>query len=826
MPNQPTSRFSETAQKILSDSERFALVMAKSLGSEHLLLALASNPGTIAFEILRDYFVTPEKINSATGGLPTQKGGSVLSKDIKNTLKSAFQKAMKYHTPSVDSEHLLLAIASQDQCRAYQALQKMGANPQLIRQQLESFFQNTSDATTEPNTPVEPSDEEAMPGIISAFPPRSSGTKQNLINLFTTDLTLKAKEKKLDVLIGRESELRRISQILVRRLKNNPILTGEAGVGKTAIVEGLAQRIARGEVPRQLADKHILSLDLALLLAGTTYRGQFEERAKRLIDEIVKADNIILFLDEIHTIVGAGAAEGSIDLGHILKPALSRGQLKMIGTTTNEEYRRHIEKDPALERRFQRVVVREPSVEETKEILRGLSPAYEKHHSVRFSPEAIDSAAELAKRYISDRFLPDKAIDLLDEAAAAIQLEPHQMEADNKLQQLEKQRRQANQEHQKAAERFDYEKSAQWRVMEVRLLDEIAKLKSTVPSTSNRATITKEQVAKIVSLMTGIPLNTLSKEERLRLGGLEKKLERYIVGQDEAIKAISSAIRRSFTGISNPKRPLGTFLFLGPTGVGKTELTKVLAREVYGHEDALIKIDMSEFMERHNTSRLVGAPPGYVGFEEAGKLTEQVRRRPYSVILLDEIEKAHPDTFNLLLQIMEDGQLTDAKGQTVSFRHSIVIMTSNIGLGELNRQQAIGYRFDDDLQLETLYEKMRHSVLGQLKDYFQPEFLNRLDEVIVFRPLDKTMIRQIVLLQLEELKGRLNEKGWDLSVDDSAVDFLADKGFDPAFGARPVRRAITQYLETPFSDTIVTQKQLNKKFRVVRSSDKLVLKKV
>ena len=544
------------------------------------------------------------------------------------------------------------------------------------------------------------------------------------------------------------------------------------------------------------------------------------------MDEIIKAGNIILFIDELHTIVGAGAAEGSVDLSHILKPVLSKGRLRLIGATTNDEYRKHIERDPALERRLQRVNVDEPSSEDSIKILHGLKTTYEKHHNVVIEDDAIKAAVDLSKRYISDRFLPDKAIDLIDEAAAATQLEGRQIKISTKLTELEQKRKDAHHEHTKAAESYDYEKAASWRVLEYRYLDEIEKFKLKLPKRTAIRAITREDIAKIVSMWTGVPVSALAKTQQVRLVNLETILKGHIVGQEEAITAISGAIRRSSAGVSAPNRPLGSFVFLGPTGVGKTELARVLAREVFGRDEALIKIDMSEFMERHNISRLVGAPPGYIGYEDAGKLTETVRRQPYSVVLLDEIEKAHPDVFNMLLQIMEDGQLTDAKGRIVNFRNTILIMTSNIGLAEMNRQQAIGFKIKDGSKAENRYEEIKSQVLEQLKDSFRPEFINRLDKAIVFKPLNKDEVKKIVQLQIDRLTGRLLPEGIEIQIDDPAKEFLAEKGFDPEFGARPVRRVITEYIEDPLSELLLTGK-LTKKvpIRILRQGEKLALVK-
>lgn len=826
------NRLSETAQKIVLDCEQIASAMGAGIDTQHLLVSLASNQGTISYEILRELMVTPQRIvyllQNPDFKFKTTTG---VSADFKRVLKTASQKAAVYHTPTVDSEHLLLALVSNKETNAYRVIDGLSIDPKTLRDQIESHFSQIDEALSnlpEDHDAAEEEQEIREGGFMSQFsaePPRPAKPKSAL-DYFTNDLTKEAKSNKLDVVIGREEEIKRMIQILVRRNKNNPILTGEPGVGKTAIVEGLATKIVKGDVPTQLMDKRIVSLDLALLISGTTYRGQFEERAKKLVDEIIKAGNIILFVDEIHTIVGAGAAEGSVDFSHILKPVLAKGKLRMIGATTNDEFRKHIEKDPALERRLQRVDVDEPTVEESIKILTGLKKTYEKHHSVSIDNDAIVAAVDLAKRYISDRFLPDKAIDLIDEAAAATQLEEKQIKISTKLSELEKKRKEAHTEHTRAADSYDYEKAASWRVLEYRYMDEIEKLKAKVPKKKTLRLITREDIARIVSMWTKIPVTALAKTERVRLSNLAEVLKKHIIGQDEAIEVISSAMKRASTGISDPNRPLGSFIFLGPTGVGKTELARVLAREVFGRDEALIKVDMSEFMERHNISRLVGAPPGYVGYDDAGKLTEKVRRQPYSVILLDEIEKAHPDVFNMLLQIMEDGQLTDAKGRVINFRNTVLIMTSNIGLAEMNRQQAIGFKTNDSEQAEHKYNELKVKVLAQLKDHFRPEFVNRLDKTVVFKPLTKEDVKQIVQIQTDKLIWRLVPEGLEIQIEDSAKEFLAEKGFDPQYGARPVRRAITEFIENPLSEMLLSGKlSKDSPIRVLLKGQKLVLVK-
>jgi ATP-dependent Clp protease ATP-binding subunit ClpC len=822
-PDNFINRLSETAKKILTDSELFARTMNSGLDTQHLLAGLANNPGTLAYEWLRESVVTPDRINHILNNQPySLKTSEIVSNDVKRVLKTAHKKAADYQTPTVDSEHILLALVSTKDCHAYQMLLQLEVDPKLLKEQLEDYFEQIQDSAG--NQDDEQISQNDFMGSMGNDVARQQTKPKSAIDYFTTDLTKLAKEKKLDPVIGRSKEIQRMTQILIRRVKNNPVLAGEPGVGKTAIVEGLAQKIADGDVPRQLSDKKVLSLDLALLISGTTYRGQFEERVKKLVDEIIKAGNVVLFLDELHTIVGAGAAEGSMDLSNILKPALAKGQLRLIGATTNDEYRKHIEKDPALERRLQKIQVEEPSIEEAIQILTGLKSAYEKHHNVHIDHDAIVAAVELSKRYIADRFLPDKAIDLVDEAAAATQLEEKQLKVSNKLIELEKRRKQAKTEHLKHAENLEYEKAAEWRVLEFRLIEEVEKLKAKLPKRTKPRVIDREDIAKIVSMWTGVPVTALNRTDKIRLSSLDKALKHHIVGQDEAINVVTSAIKRSSAGVSDPNRPLGSFIFLGPTGVGKTELAKVLAREVYGREEALVKIDMSEFMERHNVSRLVGAPPGYVGFDEAGKLTETIRRQPYSVVLLDEIEKAHPDIFNMLLQIMEDGYLTDAKGRRVNFRNTIIVMTSNIGMTELTRQAAIGFKLGESDTIDKRYEQIKGSILEKLNENFRPEFLNRLDKVIVFKPLSKESVKEIVQRQIDRLVERLAPEGIEIKVEDKAKEFLAEKGFDPEYGARPVRRVITEYIEDPLSELLITGK-LSKKapIRVLRKGNKLAL---
>ena len=619
------------------------------------------------------------------------------------------------------------------------------------------------------------------------------------------DLTVAARAGKLDPVIGRQREIERVIQILSRRTKNNPALIGEPGVGKTAIVEGLAQRIVTGEVPETLIGKRLLTLDMGSLVAGTKYRGEFEERLKKVIEEIKAAGNCILFIDELHTLVGAGAAEGAIDAANILKPSLARGELQCIGATTLDEYRKHIEKDAALERRFQPVQVDEPTIEETMAILKGIRERYEEHHKVDLTDEALQAAAELAARYVPDRFLPDKAIDLIDEAASRVRLQmsgtPAQLkDAVRALDSVQK-------EKDAAIAAQQYEMAADLRDQEMKLREKVGGLESTwkEEQAQTRPTVTEEDIAEVVSMWTGIPVKRIARDESERLLQMEEALHERVIGQDEAILTIAKAVRRARAGLKDPRRPIGSFIFLGPTGVGKTELVKTLAEFMFGSEEAMIKLDMSEFMERHTVARLVGSPPGYVGYEEGGQLTEAVRRKSYSVILLDEIEKAHPDVFNMLLQIMEDGHLTDAKGHAVDFRNTIIIMTSNVGAELLKRDMTMGFAFrgDDQQAADGQYEKMKDKVMEALKNIFRPEFLNRIDAVVVFHALKMEQIRSIVDLLLNRVRKQLLEQRMTLRATPEAKQFLAEKGYDPQFGARPLRRVIMNMIEDPLAEGLL-----------------------
>ncbi len=832
-------KFNDTARRVLITSQKIAKSMNSAIDTQHLLIGLTVTPGTIAHDILKEYMISLDQIRLVISlqGIKTRARKGITA-DMKKILAKAVKIAAEYQHMTVDSEHLLLAISEDKKSIAYQVIKRIGIDPAIIKQQIQKYFQELAHLDEfilqhpEVNFKKQlPSKERmSMPSIEPTAPsaPHQSQSATPALDYFTHDLTKQAKANKLDPIIGRDHEMIRAIQILCRRTKNNVVLVGEPGVGKTAIVEGLAQRIAQDEIPPLLGNKRLVQLDLALLVAGTTYRGQFEDRVKKVIDEIDRAGNIILFVDELHTVVGAGSAEGSLDLANILKPALAKGQIRLVGATTHDEYRKHIEKDAALERRLQPVIVEEPTPEEAVEILRGIREEYEKHHHVTISDEAIVAAVFLAKRYINDRFLPDKAIDLIDEASAAKNLATsYKDNKRNQIQILEHKINKIRLDKEKQVEHEDYEQAMHLKTQELQTIKELKKLRKKSGITEIPL-INKEDIAQITAQWTGVPVTTLVNDEKTQLLQLESVLRARIVGQEEAIINIAKAIRRAKAGVSDMRRPLGSFIFLGPTGVGKTELAKVLAEYVFGREDALIKVDMSEFMERHNVSRLVGAPPGYVGYEESGKLTESVRKKPYSVILFDEIEKAHPEIFNILLQILEDGYLTDAKGRRVNFRNTIIILTSNIGMAELNQQAAIGFQAkgNEELSNEQAYLRIKDKVEEQLKREFRPEFLNRLDKIIVFRPLDRKSIRKIVDIQIEDFCRRLIAEGIKLDVTEEARNFIAEHGFDPEYGARPIRRAITDNIEDPLSEAVLSGRfPPDQTIRVLRSGQKLIFRK-
>jgi len=786
-------KFTQRARRVLALAYQEAERMRKPrVGTEHLLLGLVREEGGIAGRVLRQLGLDPDRVQEFVErmtGIGYSSGGQIgLSENTQKALELAVDESRRMGHQYVGTEHLLLALLRLPESTAMKVLARMGITAEQVRRQTRRALEDAGSRT---------------PTRIRAGQERKGKDKKApLIEQLATDLTALAAEGKLDPVIGRETEIERVIQILARRTKNNPALIGEPGVGKTAIVEGLAQRIVEGDVPAPLLGKRVLQLDVGSLVAGTMYRGQFEERLKRVIDEL-KASEAILFIDEFHMLVGAGAAGSAVDAANILKPALSRGEIQVIGATTLEEYRKYIESDSALERRFQPITVDEPSVEETIEILKGIRPVYEEHHHLTISDEALESAAKLSARYVSDRFLPDKAIDLIDEASSRVRMYKSSMAQESRR--IIENLRSLRERLVLAMENNEAEEAHRLQE-EIRSLENQLESLRTEWNRETSPTVTSEDIAEVVSMWTGVPVMQLAQTESERLLRMEEELGKVIIGQDEAIKAIAKAVRRARAGLKDPRRPIGSFIFLGPTGVGKTELTKALARFLFGSEDSLIQLDMSEFMERHTTSRLVGAPPGYVGYEEAGQLTEAVRRRPYSIVVFDEIEKAHPEVHNMLLQILEEGHLTDAKGHKVDFRNTLIIMTSNVGADMIKRQASLGFALQRDKEVEEKYtfQEMRKKLLESLKRTFRPEFINRVDAVIIFRPLSEEDIRRIVNLELDKVRARLAEQhNMGLAADEKAVARLAELGYDPEMGARPLRRVIQQKVEDPISEALL-----------------------
>ena len=816
-------KFSPNLQKVLMTAERIAKEQNSIIDTEHFFLALLMIKGSLANDILSVYRVSEDQAQLVAGLVSKRVARNApngMSNDAKAATQLSVQFAAKFKHQIVDTEHLLLSLVSNKTFNSYSIIERIGINPKDIKTQIESVFSEID--KTKEQMPAPNLDHMQMLGDDISFDPigpppginmQATKTREkSALKTFTVDITNQARNNKLDPVIGRDIEIDRITQILSRRKKNNPILVGEPGVGKTAIVEGLAQRIVEGEVPAKIANKEILSLDLGSLLAGTMYRGQFEARIKKIISEIKKKGNILLFIDEIHTIIGTGSAEGSMDAANILKPPLARGEIQVLGATTFDEFKKHIEKDAAFERRFQPVVVNETDEKETLKILSGIKRKYEEHHKVKYSADALKAAVKLSHRYIQDRFLPDKAIDLIDEAAAATNvISPEARELSKIARTLSR----VSSEKEESVLDEKYENASRLRQEELKLKEKILKLEKK-SNRDKKSEITDEDIANVVSKWAGIPVNSLTLSEKKMFMNLEKRITKHIIGQDEAVAEVSKAIRRSRVGISDPKRPIGSFIFLGPTGVGKTELVKVLAKEVFGRDDALIKIDMSEFMEKHNVSRLLGAPAGYIGYEEGGKLTEKIRKQPYSLILLDEIEKAHPEVFNILLQIFEDGELTDAKGRRVDFRNTLIVMTSNLGTDTLTRGAKIGFfESSDKSKVEGEYEKLKESVMEKIEKHFKPEFLNRIDRTVIFKPLDQKAIRQIVDVEIAKLVLRIKEMKIKIRISAKAKDWIAGKGFKPEYGARPMRRIITENIEVPLSEGI-----LNEQF--IRGDDILV----
>jgi len=786
-------RFTEKAERAIAFSQQSAVELGHNyVGTEHILLGLVKEGTGLASKVLQAQGITEEKILKEIDEL-IGKGETAGESPVgftprtKRVLELAFKESRRMGQGYIGTEHLLLGIMKEGESVAVRIMMDLGVDPQKLLSELVKILN------------------EEAPGSTGAPKNNSSNSNTPTLNQFGRDLTDLARDGKIDPVIGRDKEIERIIQILSRRTKNNPCLIGEPGVGKTAIAEGLAQKIVEGNIPEILRDKRVVALDIASMVAGAKYRGEFEDRLKKAMEEIRKSTNVILFIDELHTIVGAGAAEGAIDASNILKPSLARGEIQVIGATTLNEYRKHIEKDAALERRFQPITVGEPSKEEAVEILKGVRDKYEAHHRVKITDDALEAAVRLSDRYITDRFLPDKAIDLIDEAASRVRLKTFTAPPD--IKNMEERVEKLSKEKEDSIRHQEFEKAAKIRDDEQKLKTELDKIRDEwrQRNQTKTDTVTADEIGDIVASWTGIPVKKLAEEESERLLKMEDTLHNRVIGQNEAVKAISRAIRRGRVGLKDPKRPVGSFIFLGPTGVGKTELCKALSEAMFGDEKSLIRVDMSEFMEKHSVSRLVGSPPGYVGYDEGGQLTEKVRRKPYSVLLFDEIEKAHPDIFNILLQILEDGRLTDSHGRVVDFRNTIIIMTSNVGARTITEPKRLGFSAAKDENAKN-YEEMKGNVMGELKKTFRPEFLNRIDDIIVFHPLTQDNIKEIVVLMLEVLVKRLKQNEIEMEVSDEVMAHLAKKGYDPVFGARPLRRAIQSMLEDKLAEEMLEGK--------------------
>ena len=790
-------RYTERAAIALQQAKECAIALGhESVGSEHILLGLLREGTGIAAKILVNQGVTEEKVLYEIDALLGRGEGDAdsivgFTPRSKSILENSYREARQMGKNYVGTEHLLLSIIKEGDSVAVRIMMSLGVDPQRMIIDMARLLNEYGQD----------------PGMSAAadkkYGGKSSTKNTPILNQFGRDFTEMAREDKFDPIVGRDREIERVIQILSRRTKNNPCLIGEPGVGKTAIAEGLAQKIIHGIVPEPLLDRRVVSLDLSSMVAGAKYRGEFEDRLKKALDEIRKAGNIILFIDEMHTIIGAGAAEGAIDAANILKPPLARGEIQVIGATTLTEYRKYVERDAALERRFQPITVDEPSKEEALEILKGVRDKYEAHHRVKISDEALEAAVRLSDRYITDRFLPDKAIDLIDEASSKIRLKSYT--APPELKNLEDELVKLSQRKEDAIKDQQFEAAADLRDEEQRVRAEIeaARTKWKQGSEQQGESVTAEDIADVVGSWTGVPVRKMEKDEAYRIAHMAEFIHKRVIGQEEAVSAVAKAIKRGRVGLKDPKRPVGSFIFLGPTGVGKTELCKALAEAMFGNEDALIRFDMSEYMEKFNVSRLVGSPPGYVGYDEGGQLTEKVRRKPYSVVLFDEIEKAHPDLFNILLQILEDGKLTDSHGKVVDFRNTVVIMTSNAGARAITEQKKLGFVPLTDDKPDTNYKEIKDNVMSELKKAFRPEFLNRVDDIIVFRPLSKEEIRKIVELMTGVLRERLKQSKISVEISEAALDELAKEGFDPLFGARPLRRAIQTAIEDALTDEML-----------------------
>ncbi len=797
-------RFTQRARRVLQLANEEAERLSHNyIGTEHLLLGIVKEESGIAGRVLRDLGAKPDRVaemvERMTGaGRRASASKLDLTPRTKQVLEYAVEEARKLGHAYIGTEHLLLGLIRQSDGVAIDVLRQLGLTSDRIRRETMRAIQQE-----------QPEGSGKAASSTSSAPSSASSTQKKerpktpALDQLATDLTMLAETGKLDPVIGRETEIERVIQVLARRTKNNPSLIGEPGVGKTAIVEGLAQRIVTGQTPEPLLGKRVMQLDVGSLVAGTMYRGQFEERLKRVIEE-VKMSDTILFIDEVHMLVGAGSAGSSVDAANILKPALARGEFQCIGATTLNEYRKHIESDAALERRFQPVYVDEPTPEMAIEILQGVKGAYEAHHKLKISDEAVKAAVQFSSRYVPDRFLPDKAIDLIDESASRVRM--YKSPQSINLQKAFRELREVQKEREELYAQSRYEEATELREREHELQDQIEQLRSNFDHEQDGAMVSADDIAEVVAMWTGIPVKRIASTESERLVHLEEELHKRIIGQDDAIQAVAKAVRRARVGLKDPKRPMGSFIFLGPTGVGKTELTKALAEQLFGSEDALLVLDMSEFMERHTVARLVGAPPGYVGYEDAGQLTEAVRRRPYTIVVFDEIEKAHPEVFNMLLQIMEEGRLSDARGRKVDFRNTCIIMTSNVGAELIKREVKLGFsvKKDEEKAAEAQFAEVKEKLLGQLKRLFRPEFLNRVDATIVFHPLSKTQIDQIVTLELNKVEKRLSEHNIVLDVTEEAKTYLSKKGYDPDYGARPLRRVIQNEVEDVLSDGLLS----------------------
>jgi len=801
-------RFTQRAAQALNLAKECSANLGHNyIGTEHILWGLVKEGGGIAANVLVSNGVTENRVMEKILSIVGRGDGSLpvtgYTPRTKRVMELSYAETRRLGQNFIGTEHIMLAILREGESVAVRILMELGVDINKLYDNLVTMLQ------------------EDTPAAVAANKPRAEDVQTPTLDQFGRDLTVMAREGKIDPVIGRDKEIERIIQILSRRTKNNPCLIGEPGVGKTAICEGLAQKIIEGNIPEILKGKRVVALDLSSMVAGAKYRGEFEERLKKSIEEIRNAGNIILFIDELHTIVGAGAAEGAIDASNILKPLLARGEIQVIGATTHDEYRKYIEKDAALERRFQPIQIGEPSQEEAIEILKGVRDRYEAHHNVKITDKAIEAAVRLSTRYITDRFLPDKAIDLIDEAASKVRLQsftapPDLKELEQKIEQLHKMKEDAiiNQEFEKAASLRDQENALK---EQMNSLKERWRMKNQTETQS----VTEEEIAAVVSIWTGIPVSRLAQEETEKLKNLENILHKRVIGQEEAVKAVAKAIRRGRVGLKDPKRPVGSFIFLGPTGVGKTELSKALAEALFGDESHMIRLDMSEYMEKHTVSRLVGSPPGYIGYDEGGQLTEKVRRKPYAVVLFDEIEKAHPDVFNILLQILEDGRLTDASGRLVDFRNTVIIMTSNIGARDIVEPKRLGFSAAFENEAKD-YEDMKKNVMNELKKTFRPEFINRVDELIVFHPLTKENINDIASLMLDEMARRMKNANVTLTVGDGVKEFLANKGYDKVYGARPLRRTIQNMVEDKLAEEML-EGRINEgdSVKIVLKDDKL-----